>query len=194
MLRWTLVFALASVAVAQTYDIRPALDSKFALEVAKTGLLSGKKHQFLFDRYQGTLTYDAAVPERSRVELSIASASIQCRDNWVGEGDLKKVMDLAVGPEMLDVNKHPRLVFVSSSVARSGDGYTVGGDLTIKGATKPVAVAVVITRRADGAMLFKGKAEVKLKDFGLKPPGAAFGVVGTRNEMTLEFVVVAVRR
>jgi polyisoprenoid-binding protein YceI len=185
--------AAAGLAPAQTYDIRPAPDSRFALEVAKTGLLSGKKHLFLFDRYQGTLHFDAAAPEKSRVELSIESASIECKDNWVSAEDLKKVMAMAIGPEMLEVSKHPHIRFVSSSVAKSGEGYSVQGELTIKGVAKPVTVAVSMSPRGDG-LVFKGKAEVKLRDYGLKPPGAAFGVVGTKNEMQVDFSVVGTRR
>ncbi len=188
------ILLLASALSAQTYEIRPAPDSRFALEVAKTGLLSGKKHVFLFHRYQGTLNYDAAALEKSRVELTIESASIECKDDWVSESDLKKVMALAVGPEMLDVSKHPQLKFTSSHVAKSGDGYAVQGVLTIKGVAKPVAVSVAMSTRADGTLQFKGKAEVKLKDYGLKPPGAALGLVGTKNEMVVDFSVVAARR
>jgi hypothetical protein len=32
-----------------------------------------------------------------------------------------------------------------------------------------------------------------LQDYGLKPPGAALGLIGTKNEMNLEFVLLARR-
>ena len=46
----TQIFA-ASVA----YNISPRAGNEFALEVTKTGLYNGKKHRFVFERYQGTL-------------------------------------------------------------------------------------------------------------------------------------------
>jgi polyisoprenoid-binding protein YceI len=41
-------------------------------------------------------------------------------------------------PEFFDVERHPELTFVSSSLEQSGDELTVRGDLTIRGTTKPV--------------------------------------------------------
>jgi polyisoprenoid-binding protein YceI len=47
-------------------------------------------------------------------------------------------------PEFFDVERHPELTFVSSSIERSGEGVIVRGDLTIRGATKPVELAGTI--------------------------------------------------
>jgi hypothetical protein len=37
-----------------------------------------------------------------------------------------------------------------------------------------------------------GHAVVRLKDYGLKPPTAALGTIGTKNEMTVEFSLAPV--
>ena len=41
-------------------------------------------------------------------------------------------------PEFFDVERHPQLHFRSTSVERSGDDLHVGGEITIKGVTKPI--------------------------------------------------------
>jgi hypothetical protein len=38
---------------------------------------------------------------------------------------------------------------------------------------------------------FTGSATVRITDFGLKPPSAALGVIGTKDEMTFSFVLRA---
>lgn len=188
-----MVVAGAVALAAQTYQIQPASGSRFALEVFKTGLLSGKKHLFLFERYQGTVQYDAKAPERSTVELKIDATSISLKDDWVKPGQAKDIHDEAVGKNMLEVARYPEMRFVSKQVSRTGAGFAVQGDLTIRGQAKPVTVNV--TLKGEGASLeFAGTAEVKLKDYGLKPPSAALGAIGTKNEMTVSFALVGMRK
>lgn len=185
--------ALSLSAQPATYDIKPGPGNRFALEVFKTGLLSGKKHLFLFERYQGTLQYDAQAPERSTVDLTVETASMVLKDDWVKPGQAKDIHELAVGKDMLDIARHPQIRFVSKQITRSGSGFLAQGDLAIRGQAKPVAVTV--TLKGEGpALELAGTAEVKLKDYGLKPPSAALGAIGTRNEMAVSFAVSARKR
>ena len=175
------------------YRIQPASGDRFALEVYKTGLMSGKKHLFVFERYRGKLLYDADSPQNSRIEFTIEGASLVCKDTWIKPKDVTKVTDTALH-EMLDVEKHPEISFVSRSVTRkSDDQFVVEGPLTLRGIARPAAIAVTMKPLSNGALSFTGTAEVKLKDYGLKPPSAALGAVGTKNEMTVSFVLTARR-
>jgi polyisoprenoid-binding protein YceI len=171
------------------YAIRPAQGNRLALEVEKTGLLSGKKHLFLYERYQGRLEYDAQAPEKSRIELSIEGASAVCQDTWVKAKDLKPIQEMAL--ELMAVQQHPALHFLSRRVGRIGaNQYEVTGDLTIRGVTKPASV--LVTLQPEGAApVFSGTATVKMKDYGIKPPSAALGLVGTKDEMRVHFRLVA---
>ena len=47
-------------------------------------------------------------------------------------------------PEFFDVERHPELTYVSSSIERSGDDVTVRGDITIRGTTQPVELTGTI--------------------------------------------------
>jgi polyisoprenoid-binding protein YceI len=182
-----LLFAALLAGIA-TYDLGPAPGASVTLKVDKTGLMSGKQHVFVFDRYKGTLAYDAEAPERSRVELAIASASLVCKDTWVSEKDRKKIERVALD-DMLASGDHHEITFRSTSIAKTGPAsFDVTGTLGIRGIEKPATVAVTV-EAAGTTLTVAGKATVRLKDYGMKPPSAALGTIGTKNEMLVEFVL-----
>ncbi len=164
--------------------VAPAPGTRFTLEVEKTGLMSGKKHVFLFERYSGILQLDQANPEKSSIQLDIEARSAVVKDDWVSAKDARKIADYAQ-MEMMNSAKFPLLKFVSTAIAARGNGvYDVQGNLTIRDITKPVLVMVT-----EKSGVCEGKATVKLSDYKLKPVSALLGAIGTRNEMTVSFVL-----
>ncbi len=187
-MRKVLVYCLLAspllAADLKSLRVGPAAGTRFALEVEKTGLLSGKKHLFLFERYSGILQLDPAAPEKSSIQLEIESRSAILKDDWVSAKDAKKIADYAQ-MEMMDSAKYPLLKFASTAITAKGAGvYAVQGNLTIRNVTQPVLVTVT-----EKAGVCEGKAIVKLSDFKLKPPGALLGAIGTKNEMTVSFLL-----
>jgi len=182
---------LASVAClfagSEEYLISAKPGDLFALEVTKTGFLSGKKHRFVFEKYHGIIYFDRQTPENSKVEIAIEAASVVCQDTWVSAKDLKKIENLARN-EMMQVVKYPQLLFSSSGVTpKSANEYAITGMLTIRGLAKPATVHVTLAHDSPGALSIAGRSEVKLTDYNLKPPSAALGTIGTKNEMAVEF-------
>ncbi len=51
------------------------------------------------------------------------------------------------GKTVLDVARHPRMTFESTSVKAAGDGATVKGNLTLRGVTRPVTLTAEIFRQ-----------------------------------------------
>lgn len=188
---WTLPLALllfAGAVGAQTtsYKIEPSEQGRFELKVYKTGLYSGKVHIFVFDRYEGTFEYDPAAPNQANVDFTVESDSIRCLDDWVSEKERGKILKEARG-NMLAVDQHPVLRFQADGLTPASDGgFTAAGRLTIRDQTRNVQVTVEYIPIADGAGL-RGSAVVSLEDFGLDPPSAAFGLIGTKSEMDVEF-------
>jgi len=187
-MRNALVYCLLVTALfsADTRNLRvaPAPGTRFALEVEKTGLMSGKKHLFLFERYSGILQLDQAHPERSSIQLDIEARSAVLKDDWVSAKDAKKIAETAQ-MEMMDSAKYPSLKFISTNIVSKGNGaYEVRGDLTIRNITRQV---LVLVNEKDGAC--EGTAKVKLTDFKLKPPSALLGAIGTKDEMTVSFLL-----
>jgi polyisoprenoid-binding protein YceI len=169
-----------------TYSIQPNDASRLELRVFKTGLYKGKAHTFLFPDYRGTLVYDARTPEASHVEVTLDAGSIKCLDTWLSAKDLKAVQEYALN-EMLAAGRYPKVLFVSSDIRQvAEDRFEVRGTLTIRGIAKPATVDLTLQESVE-VLVFRGTATVLLTDYGLKPPRALLGAVGTKNEMEFSF-------
>jgi polyisoprenoid-binding protein YceI len=67
-----------------------------------------------------------------------------------------------LGPEVLD-SEHQEIVFKSIGAESAGQGrWTLRGNLTLRGQTRPVSVQVTLT---DGH--YTGEGTVKQTDFGI---------------------------
>lgn len=181
------VFATVLVAHAQTaIQITPKPGSRVTLEVAKTGILAGKKHVFTFSDYSGSIVENKSDSTAGHVEFSVRSASIQCTDTWVDEKDRKKILEYA-REKMLAVDEYPELRFVSTGVqAQGADTLVVNGTLTIREKSHPTVVQVHRENEA-GKSWWNGTATLRLSDFKLKRPSAALGTIGTADEMAFSF-------
>jgi polyisoprenoid-binding protein YceI len=87
-----------------------------------------------FNSVSGTVEFDQAKPEQSRIDASIDANSLHLGDP-ARDGHVK-------GPDFLNVAQFPTITFKSSKVAAAGSGYKVSGDLTLLGVTKPVTLTV----------------------------------------------------
>jgi polyisoprenoid-binding protein YceI len=88
-----------------------------------------------FQKVEGTVTWDPAHPEATKIQASADVASISTRDE-ARDGHLKS-------PDFLDAEKYPKLTFNSKSVSAKGKEHlSVTGDLTIHGVTKEVVLDV----------------------------------------------------
>lgn len=181
-----LLLALAS-AHGETIPLRltHGAGQELKLEVAKTGLMSGKRHIFVFPRFDGQLDFDPAEPARSRVVLRIDARALELRDDWLSPKDAGKVRNFALN-EMLAVGKYPTLTFESTGLEHTAAGqFKAAGKLTVRGVSRDVIVD--ITSFSATALRIEGRSAFKMTGFGLKPPGAALGAIGTRDEMVFTF-------
>lgn len=168
------------------YTATPSGGGRMELVVEKTGLMSGKKHLFVFAEYRADLSYDLAKPENSSIELRLNATRIECKDDWVNAKDLKKI-EAEARDKMLNAAKYPDLIFRSARIQSMTAGrYLVDGMLVIRGVARPVTVAVNM-QPGPGMLSFDGEATVDMTAWGLKPPSAALGTVGTNKQMQFRF-------
>jgi polyisoprenoid-binding protein YceI len=105
-------------------------------------------------------------PERSTVEASINTASIRTH-NEQRDNDLRS-------SNFLEIEKYPTMTFKSTKLEPAGtDRYSLTGDLTIKGNTQPVTLAVVkygeFTDPNMGHRIgYAAEGKINRKDFGMK--------------------------
>lgn len=144
-----------------------------------------------FNEFAGTGHLDAANPANSSLQLTIQAASIDTR-NADRDGHLRS-------NDFFDMENHPLITFVSTSVAATGDEFSVTGDLTIKGVTKPVTVVFEYTGTAvdpfgNTRLGLEGSTTVNRKDWGITWNAALdAGGVLVGEKVTLEFEVSAIR-
>ncbi|MBI1791481.1 MAG: YceI family protein [Acidobacteria bacterium] len=189
----TALVAAAVAASAADYRIEPAEGSRFTLSVEKTGLYKGKKHLLVYERYSGLLRYDPATPAASQVRFAVEAASAALRDDWGSGPNHKKILAYAFG-NMMDAERHPRITFTSSRVEPGGEQqFRVTGTLEIRGIAKPCEVAVHLDTLDDGALVLEGRAAIRMTDYGLKPPTAALGAIGTKDLMEVSFKLRAAK-
>lgn len=117
-----------------------------------------------FRKFEGTIVV-AEVPEESTVTASIDAASIDTGDPN-RDGHLRS-------PDFLDVEKYPTIEFKSTSVThKGGSDFSVTGDLTMRGITKPITLSAeflgVINHPQMGVRMgMSATGEVNRDDFGM---------------------------
>ena len=103
-------------------------------------------------------------PEESWMEVSLKTASITT-DHDDRDKHLKS-------PDFLDVGNHPTIEFRSTGFEGAGEHWTVSGDLTIKGETRPITLDVeyhgVVSDPWGGQRIaFSAVTEINREDWGL---------------------------
>lgn len=94
--------------------------------------------------------------------------------------------DLRNKEQWFNADKYPTIIFHSKKIEKSGIGYKVTGDLTIKGATKPAEIPFTFTSNGNSG-IFKGKFTVNRQDYQI---GSSTGSsVGNVITLTLEVPV-----
>ena len=142
-----------------------------------------------FKSFSGSIEI-ADSPETSLVTVSIDAASI---DSGVEDrdGHLRS-------PDFLDVENHPTLDFVSTSLRPVAGGYEVGGNLTIAGTTQGVTLqmeysGVIADPWGNEKAIFSASTTINREDFGLTwntALEAGGWLVGKQVEIELEVQAV----
>ena len=102
--------------------------------------------------------------------------------------------------DFFDVESHPRMTFASTAIAAGGDGYTVDGNLTLNGVTRPVRLDVEFNGTEvypmDQAVHagFSASTTISRKDYGVEfdvPVGVDKVAIGDKVKVELEIQLVA---
>ena len=118
-----------------------------------------------FTDFEGTVSIDAASPERSSVNVSIKAATI---DTSTADRDAHLRSD-----DFFAVEKYPALTFTSTRVTKKTEElYEVTGTLTIRGVAKDVTLPVTFLGAAkdpwgNERVGFETEIAINRKDFGL---------------------------
>jgi len=172
----------AAAALAQPVALRidPA-HTRVEFSVAQLGVL---RAQGRFTQASGSIVFDPAAGE-GRVDLEVAGDSV--RTGWT-------LRDAFVrGESMFDVARHPVVRFRSTHlVFAAGSLVGVEGELTLRGVTRPLTLAVRSIDCAGEGMRARCVAEadgsLRRRDYGMD---VAWPLIG--DDVALHFAIVAVR-
>jgi polyisoprenoid-binding protein YceI len=163
---------------AGTYRMDPRHTSVIA-RMAHAGGFS--LSTFRFGTSAGTLTWNPADVEASRIEVTVDARSL-----------MTPVPDFAaelIGDRFLNTAVHPEMKFVSTSIRRTGPTTgQITGDLTFNGQTRPLVIDAQLvgggkTARGVPTIGFSGTARFKRSDFGFT---ANPGAIGDEIELILD--------
>ena len=167
---------------AGTYRLGPA-DGTLSVRTKRTGAAAKAGHNLLLHvtAWEATLAI-ADDPAASRLELTADGASLRVIEGTGGMqalgDDDKANIEQTIDDEVL---KTQSVVFRSRAVRTGADGagLAVEGDLSLLGATRPLAFDVAVG--ADGVL--SCVAVVKQTSFGMKPYSALFGTLKVVDEV-----------
>ena len=142
-----------------------------------------------FTKFDGVIV-TAADPAASTVEASIDMDSIDTRQEQ-RDAHIKSA-------DFFDTGNHTVMTFRSTSIKPKGDDWTVEGDLTIKGITKPTTLDLELNGFGPDAYGgtragFSGKTTISRKEFGVDidmPMDGGGVVVGDKISVELEIEAV----
>jgi polyisoprenoid-binding protein YceI len=121
------------------------------------------------------------------VRISVDATAMRVKDPGLSPHDREEVQTRMLGSEVLDASQFREIRFESTSVERSGPaGWIVQGQLSLHGQTRPVTVKVALSEGH-----YKGSASFKQTSFGIKPVTVAGGTVKVKDEVTIDFDIVA---
>ena len=120
----------------------------------------------------------------STVEVTVPAEKLDCRNGTMNE-HLRKA---------IKAKEFPTVVFRASSydLARVSDSVavTLNGSLTLGGVEKPITVKAFAKSGDNGTLIVSGTREVRMTEFGLKPPTLMLGTMKVDEKITVGFDVV----
>jgi len=191
---------LTAFAVGQsrprTYTIVPS-ESSFWVYVGKSGLFSGlaHNHEIGVKSFSGRVVVPAAGAGAGSLEMEVDAPSLEVLDKEPSEEDKKKIFN-SMHNEVLESAKYQKITFKSVSVGdvkqTGSDAYSfvVNGDLSLHGVTKRIAVPVAATVTPQ-LLRATGKYTLKQTDYGIRPYSAAGGTIKVKDEVVVNFNIVA---
>ncbi|MCI0662804.1 MAG: YceI family protein [Acidobacteria bacterium] len=195
------VILLSSVAIlqgqsAKTYSI-DASESNLWVFVGKSGLFSAlaHDHEIGVKSFTGRVVLPKSGASGASLEFEIDTKSFVVLDKKVSDKDRSEIFN-AMHNEVIESAKYQKITFKSSSVSnlkQTGENnytLTLNGDLNLHGLTKQIAVPVEVSLTPQ-QLRATGKYTLKQTDYNIKVYSAGGGTVKVKNDVVINFNIVA---
>jgi len=177
-----LAAASPAAAAPQPIDVQK---STVTILVFKSGLFSAlaDDHTIRAPLSGGSISVEAPFA----VEVTLHAADLTVLDPNLSPGKRAEVQTRMLSAEVLDASTYHDITFASTTVEPAGTNqWKVTGRLTIHGRTQTITFPV-----AREASTYRGRVRIKQRDFGISPISIAGGTVKVKDELTIEFEIVA---
>lgn len=126
------------------------------------GAVDGTGFTGTFGEFDVRYCMPEGAPDRGRIEVTVALGS--------ADSDNRDRDEALLGPEFFAVERFPTSTWTSTSIARSGEGYTADGELSLRDITAAQSIAFRLTPDgeaivAEGEFSMGGSAEIDRSTF-----------------------------
>ncbi len=173
--------------------------SRVEINVFRGGLFKalGHDHTVVAKSFSGIVQFDATKVKDSSVTLDIDSASLTVLDPEASEKDRGEVQATMEGSKVLNVKAFPRITFHSTRVSdltQAGDAFevTLSGKFFLHGVEKEITFPVRISFQKN-LLRATGTASITQTDFGIVPIKVGGGTVRVRDQVKINFDILAER-
>jgi polyisoprenoid-binding protein YceI len=153
----------------------------------------GHSPTFAIRNFEGEIHFSPDELNSSSLRLQVESDSLEVTDD-IKSSDRREI-ETTMNQNVLETAKYPEISFVSSAAAATMLGENryranLKGDLTLHGATRPVAFATQVTLLGD-MLRAGGEFPLLQSDFGIAPVKVAGGALQLKDELKFAFDIVA---
>jgi hypothetical protein len=161
--------------------------SVIRVRVYKTGLFAAFAHDH---EIEAPISRGAVeMSPHPSVELRVQAAQLHVLDPELSADKRAEIQERMESPEVLDSLRFPEILFRSTAAEmKLGERWTIRGELTLHGETRPVTLDV-----AQQGGRFVGSTSLNQSDFGIVPVSIAGGAVRVKNQVRIEFDVLLVK-
>jgi polyisoprenoid-binding protein YceI len=127
-------------------------------KVTFVGTKPGGKHEGGFKTVSGTATVTDGNPATLKIEAEIDCTSLY--------SDTPKLTEHLKSADFFGVKDNPKAAFKTTKVEKTDKGYTITGDLTLLGKTKPVTMPAAVTAAGD-TLTLTSEFKINRNDWGM---------------------------
>ncbi len=159
--------------------------SSLKIRVFKSGAFAAFAHDHEIEAPIAEGKIDASA--HASVQLRVDSRKMRVLDPEIAADKRAEIQHTMQSAKVLDVEKFSDISYQSTAVTSRGEAHwEVRGNLTLHGKKQPVAVEVSLESGH-----YRGSASIKQSDFGIEPIRIGGGTVKVKDELKIEFDIVA---
>jgi len=169
--------------------------SRLTIRAFAGGVLSAFGHNptIVTRDLKGEVSYVPDKPEEAKVRLEINAASLEVTDN-ISEKDRKDI-ERSMREEVLEINKYPKIVFDSTSIAgeKLFEGQyhiSITGNLVLHGTSKSKVIQGHVIIQPDSLRVY-GEFPLLQSEYGIKRVSVLSGSLQVKDELKLSFDIIA---